>query len=84
MDDEALRRAVAHLETGEWRAAHEIVQQDEDSSVACWAHGIVHLMEGDVANARYWYRQAGRHFPGEKAIESEIAALRTSLPAARR
>ena len=55
-----LRQAVALLAAGDWRAAHEIVQADEESRLSCWAHGIVHLMEGDVANARYWYRAAGR------------------------
>jgi hypothetical protein len=74
-----LARAVAHLENGDWRAAHEIVQQDEDSPLACWAHGIVHLMEGDVANARYWYREAGRAFPREPSPQDEIEALKQSL-----
>ena len=51
------------MERGDWQRAHEIVQQDEDSPLACWAHGIAHLMEGDVPNARYWYREAKRRFP---------------------
>lgn len=74
-----LARAVAYLEKGDWRAAHEIVQQDEDSPLACWAHGIVHLMEGDVANARYWYREAGRTFPRKPSPREEIEALKSSL-----
>ena len=57
-----MQKALAHLEAGEWQAAHEIVQKDEDSPLACWAHGIVHLMEGDIPNARYWYGQAKRAF----------------------
>ena len=72
-------RALAHLERGEWRAAHEIVQQDEESSLACWAHGIVHLMEGDVANARYWYREARRAFPADPSVPNEIEAFRKKL-----
>ena len=56
MKKDDLRRAAALLEKGDWRAAHEIVQRDEDSALACWAHGIV-LMEGDTGNARYWYRR---------------------------
>ena len=70
-----LRSAVAHLERGEWQAAHEIVQKDEESVLSCWAHGIVHVMEGDLPNARYWYGQAKRRFPGQPAVSSEIAAL---------
>lgn len=70
-----MRRAIGHLERGDWQAAHEIVQKDEESPLACWAHGIVHLMEGDVPNARYWYREAKRAFPANPSVADEIAAL---------
>jgi len=73
----ALRDAVAHLERGDWRAAHDIVQKDEDSPLWCWAHGIVHAMEGDLGNARYWYRQAKRAFPRDYSVAAEIAALKS-------
>jgi hypothetical protein len=78
MTKQDLRRAVALLERGDWSAAHQIVQSDEDSSLACWAHGIVHLMEGDLPNARYWYRRAGRRLPAKPSPESEIAALKAA------
>jgi Tfp pilus assembly protein PilF len=74
-----LARALAHLEAGDWQAAHAIVQDDETSPSACWAHGIVHLMEGDLDNARYWYRQASRPFPSRPDPAREIAALRAAL-----
>jgi len=74
---EELRRAVSLLDQGDWQGAHEIVQKDEESPLACWAHGIVHLMEGDVPNARYWYRKANRRFDDD--ISAEIAALSESL-----
>ena len=74
-----LARAVALLEKGDWQAAHKMVQEDEDSALACWAHGIVHLMEGDVSNARYWYREAKRPFPKSPAAPQEIAQLRAAL-----
>jgi hypothetical protein len=74
-----LATAVAHLERDDWRAAHEIVQQDEDSALACWAHGIVHIMEGDLPNARYWYREAKRAFPKTPSIAREITELKGAL-----
>jgi len=74
-----LSAALDLLEQGDWKAAHAIVQKDEASPLACWAHGIVHLMEGDVSNARYWYRQAGRAFPGKASIQDEIKTLKESL-----
>lgn len=70
-----LNDAITHLEGGDWEAAHGIVQQD-GSANGCWAHGIVHLMEGDRRNAGYWYGRAGRELPENDAIESEIAALK--------
>lgn len=42
-------------------------------------HGIVHLLEGDVSNARYWYGCAGRAFPGEDAVREEIEAVRAAV-----
>ena len=71
-----LRSAVALLEKGDWQAAHKIVQEDEESALSCWAHGIVHVMEGDIPNARYWYRAAKREYPKDYSIPAEIAALK--------
>jgi hypothetical protein len=73
-----LVRAVAHLEARDWQAAHEIVQQDE-SELAAWLHGIVHTLEGDLDNARYWYRRVRRAFPGPEAVAAEIARAREAV-----
>jgi hypothetical protein len=74
-----LERALKHLRQSDWQAAHAIVQQDEDSPLACWAHGIVHLLEGDLPNARYWYRQAKRAFPATPDAGAETEALGRAL-----
>ncbi|HEX5612187.1 MAG TPA: hypothetical protein VFX67_06010 [Burkholderiales bacterium] len=74
-----LERAVEWLERGDWQRAHAIVQQDEESMLSCWAHGIVHRMEGDTSNARYWYGQAKRSFAAEAAIDAEVAALKEAV-----
>src|SRR5678815_2607500 len=73
---ESLRKAVDHLEQGNWEAAHNIVQSD-DSIQACWLHGIVHLLEGDLGNARYWYKRASRPFSSDAA--AEIVAAKTLM-----
>ncbi len=75
-----LDTAIGHLKRGQWDKAHEIVQQDE-SKLGSWAHGIVHLVEGDVGNARYWYRRAGRPFPKDRDIDREVAELTVALKA---
>jgi hypothetical protein len=74
---ESLRCAVDLLAAGNWEGAHAIVQ-DDPSPLAAWMHGIVHLLEGDVSNARYWYGCAGRAFPGEGAVREEIEAARAA------
>jgi hypothetical protein len=74
-----LARAVELLETGAWQQAHTIVQ-DDTSALAAWLHGIVHTLEGDLDNARYWYRKADRVFRGPDAVAEELAAARRSLP----
>jgi hypothetical protein len=73
-----LARAIASLEAGDWQAAHETVQR-ERSQLAAWLHGIVHTLEGDLDNARYWYRRARRAFPGPEAVAAEIARARRAL-----
>jgi hypothetical protein len=75
---QALARAVGLLEAGDWSAAHEIVQSRR-SELAAWLHGIVHTLEGDLENARYWYRRARRPFPGPGAVATEIADARRAL-----
>ena len=75
---DGLAQALQHLAAGEWQRAHEIVQED-DSPLAAWLHGIVHTLEGDLDNARYWYRRAKREFPGAGAVQQEIAAARLAL-----
>ena len=77
-DSEALKRALAYLEAGDWQAAHPIAQ-DDPSTLGAWAHGIVHILEGDLSNARYWYSRARREFPGAQAVREDIAALKQAL-----
>ena len=74
----ALNTAIRHLQRGDFHKAHAIVQND-NTEMGCWAHGIVHMLEGDLGNARYWYRRAGRPFPRERDASAEIDALVTAL-----
>ena len=78
MEIQPIVKAVRHLEQGQWKAAHALVQNDA-SSLGCWAHGIVHLIEGDLDNAKYWYRRAHRPLPDGNTAKAEIAALKASI-----
>jgi hypothetical protein len=73
-----LDRALAHLAAGQWQDAHTIVQEDK-STLAAWLHGIVHIMEGDMKNARGWYGRAERAFPDPPDAAAEIEAARAAL-----
>jgi hypothetical protein len=44
---------------GDWDRAHALVM-DDGGPDAAWVHAYLHRIEGDLSNARYWYRQAGR------------------------
>jgi hypothetical protein len=55
-----LLRALELALAGDWEPAHDIVQQYEDDATAAWIHAVLHKIEGDPGNARYWYRHAGR------------------------
>jgi hypothetical protein len=58
---------------GDWDKAHRLVQ-DEDDRDAAWVHAYLHRVEGDGANADYWYRRARR--PAAKgAFEAEWDAI---------
>ena len=67
------------LQQGQWDAAHRIAQADE-SNLGSWLHGIVHMAEPDESNSRYWYRAAGRSFPGMNTLSAEMAAFEAAWP----
>jgi hypothetical protein len=51
--------ALWHDARGDWDRAHRIAQDIDDADGA-WVHAYLHRKEGDLANASYWYRRAGR------------------------
>jgi len=84
---EKLRAAVDHALGGDWQKAHLIVQEYEDDPTAAWIHAVVHRIEGDLANAGYWYRRCRRALREEVSTHDELreiaAALRAGPPADR-
>lgn len=47
---------------GDWNRSHDIIQNIEDKTAA-WIHAYLHRKEGDIGNADYWYRRAGKNRP---------------------
>jgi hypothetical protein len=72
-----LVRALWHDARGDWDAAHAIAQ-DIDDAEGAWVHAYLHRKEGDLTNARYWYRRAGK--PEAKgALDSEWERIASAL-----
>ncbi len=61
---------------GDWNRAHEIVQQNEDDPLACWLHAVVHKVEGDAGNSRYWYARTPHSYGEFADVERELAEIK--------
>jgi hypothetical protein len=48
--------ALLWVRIGEIDPAHRIVQE-ATQGLAAYVHGVIHRMEGDYWNAKYWFRQ---------------------------
>jgi hypothetical protein len=62
---------------GDWDRAHRIAQEIPDAD-GSWVHAYLHRKEGDLSNASYWYRRAGRSRPSEP-LEQEWEAIAEAL-----
>ena len=59
---------------GRWDEAHGVAQEihtREGSRI----HALLHLIEGDESNARYWFARAGVAAVGREEIDAEWARL---------
>jgi len=52
-------KALWYDAKGDWHSAHDLINDLEDSTSA-WVHAYLHRKEGDIGNAGYWYRKAGK------------------------
>ena len=65
---------------GNWHKAHDLVDS-LSTPEASWVHAYLHRKEGDLWNADYWYRRAGRPRPSHsldeefKMVLSEMLGL---------
>jgi hypothetical protein len=62
---------------GDWETAHNHAQAQEDS-IGSWVHAYLHRKEGDLPNAGYWYRRAGKPTSNE-TLESEWETIVKAL-----
>jgi hypothetical protein len=76
-----LLKAIDLAVAGQWDAAHELVQQYDADPTAAWIHAVLHKIEGDHDNSRYWYRRASKleHAPDDAT--AELAEIKKELAA---
>lgn len=80
MTRDDLLAAIDLALSGDWEAAHGIVQRDESDRTAAWIHAVLHKIEGDPGNARYWYARAGRLDCVDREPAAELEAIKATLP----
>ncbi|ALL08838.1 hypothetical protein AQ505_15990 [Pedobacter sp. PACM 27299] len=66
-------KALWYDGTGDWKTAHDLIDQLTDPRFA-HIHAYLHRKEGDIWNADYWYKRAGKKRP-EVSLEQEWEML---------
>lgn len=75
---QALLDILALMRAGQWDEAHRLIQHDS-SEAAAWLHALLHVQEGDLEDAEYWYGKAGRHFRSRASLAQELDLLEQQL-----
>ncbi len=71
------QQALQFIENDEWDAAHQLIQ-DYSDPLSCQIHGYLHRIEGDLSNARYWYKRVGMEMP-DTSMEQELKHLSAQM-----
>lgn len=83
--DLEMARAVASgiwLWLGQLDEAHRLAQKIETPTGAFW-HAIMHRLEGDFSNSKYWLARCSDH-PARQAIANNVSVVLNDLPADKR
>ena len=79
LSKQALKIAVQAALDGDWHKSHNIAQDYSDNS-ANWIHAVLHKIEGDVWNSKYWYaRTNGKMYEDFSDANEELKAIQDSL-----
>jgi hypothetical protein len=63
---------------GDWDRAHQIVQNIENRT-AYWIHAVLHKIEGDLGNSKYWYSRAQQMEHFSMQPDEELRLIRQGL-----
>ena len=75
-------KALDLSKAGKWNEAHRLIQRHSDR-LSCLIHAYLHRLEGDLSNARYWYRRAEESMP-DHTLEEELSRLYQAVKPARK
>ncbi len=73
-----LLKAVKLARNDHWDASHRIVQ-DYNDNISCWIHAVLHKIEGDDSNSRYWYARCNSNFEDYADTSQELDAIEDFL-----
>ncbi len=62
---------------GQWKTGHDLIDHLEDP-ISAHVHAYFHRVEGDLWNARYWYRRA-KQVECQESLSEEWEKLVRSL-----
>jgi hypothetical protein len=62
----------------DWYKSHKLIDTASDKDSA-WVHAYLHRKEGDLWNARYWYRRSSKPESKLSLIEERSQIARTLL-----
>ncbi|WP_168120654.1 hypothetical protein [Paenibacillus sp. HB172176] len=71
--------AGLHLMNDSLHASHSYAQLIEDDSSGAYWHGLMHRMEQDFSNSKYWFRNAGNHPVKDEMREAAAKLLQIAL-----
>ena len=76
--DDNLIKALEFAINDEWDASHKIVQEMH-SNYSNWIHAVLHKIEGDESNSRYWYAQTDHEYDEYQDPFDELRAIQSEL-----
>ncbi len=75
-------KAIELALADQWDAAHRLIQNFERDATAAWIHAVLHKIEGDLDNSRYWYRRAGTLSHADDEPRAELEIIRREISGA--
>ena len=77
-EKELLIHAIDFAINDSWDESHKIVQ-DLNSIEAHWIHAVLHKIEGDEFNSRYWYERAQQSYEVYNDPKQELIFIKNNL-----